>query len=190
MGIRANVALMRIPLNTALILVPLAVAPGVLFYFDVTPKVVVLLTTVAFLLLQPRVWNRGMNMPRGFALLLAAFFVSCLVSTLVSTDPALSLTGTNWRRLGLVSWTGVLLFAAGVAALARSDRREVVILMRCVTLSGAVVALYGILQWAGWDPWLPPSAYRVGDPPWTIVRPPGTLGYVTYFANYLLHLHS
>ena len=45
---------------------------------------------------------------------------------------------------------------------------------------------YGILQYLGWDPWIDPRTYHVGTGVWTIVRPPGTLGYVTYFANYLV----
>src|SRR5208283_2818396 len=38
----------------------------------------------------------------------------------------------------------------------------------------------------GWDPLLPASAYHIGEGIWTIVRPPGTLGYSSYFAVWLV----
>ena len=50
----------------------------------------------------------------------------------------------------------------------------------------ALTALYGIAQYFGWDPVLPAAAYHVGEGVWTIVRPPSTLGYVSYFATWLL----
>ena len=56
-----------------------------------------------------------------------------------------------------------------------------------VHLSGALTALFGIAQYHfGWDPILPKTAYHIGEGIWTIVRPPGTLGYVSYFATWLL----
>src|SRR5471032_2296174 len=45
---------------------------------------------------------------------------------------------------------------------------------------------YGIAQYLGWDPLLPAAAYHTGEGFWTIVRPPGTLGYASYFATWLL----
>jgi hypothetical protein len=43
-----------------------------------------------------------------------------------------------------------------------------------------------VLQYFGWDPWIPKQAYHIGEGIWTIVRPPGTLGYANYFATYLI----
>jgi hypothetical protein len=51
--------------------------------------------------------------------------------------------------------------------------------------SSTVAAVYGMAQYLGWDPLLPASAYHVGEGLWTIVRPPGTLGYSSYFAVWL-----
>jgi hypothetical protein len=47
-------------------------------------------------------------------------------------------------------------------------------------------ALYGIAQYFSWDPILPAAAYHIGEGVWTIVRPPSTLGYASYFATWLL----
>src|SRR5690348_11372973 len=87
-------------------LVALIVAPGALFYFDVTPKLAVLLAGAAALCFaRPRVANRT------FSLLLLATLVSVALSTAFSPDPALSLYGSTWRRYGLVAQFAVLLFA-------------------------------------------------------------------------------
>ena len=48
------------------------------------------------------------------------------------------------------------------------------------------ISLYGIAQYFGWDPWIAKRGYHIGEGIWTIVRPPGTLGYVSYFAGYLV----
>jgi phage shock protein PspC (stress-responsive transcriptional regulator) len=53
-------------------------------------------------------------------------------------------------------------------------------------VAGGLSALYGIAQYFGWDPILPAGAYHIGEGIWTIVRPPATLGYVSYFATWLL----
>src|SRR5437016_9890236 len=53
--------------------------------------------------------------------------------------------------------------------------------------SSIPISLYGAAQYFGWDPWISRRAYHVGEGVWTIVRPPGTLGYVSYFANYLVY---
>jgi tetratricopeptide (TPR) repeat protein len=58
--------------------------------------------------------------------------------------------------------------------------------LRVVSVAGAITALYGIAQYLGWDPILPAAAYRIGEGIWTIVRPPSTLGYASYFATWLL----
>ena len=59
-------------------------------------------------------------------------------------------------------------------------------ILRGIAVAGAIAALYGIAQYFGWDPFLPAAAYHIGEGIWTIVRPPGTLGYVSYFATWLL----
>lgn len=162
-------------------LVPLLLAPGVFFYFDVTPKILVLLagTAVALALWRGRA---GDDAPaRGWLrLLLAAQAGSLLVSTAFSSDPALSLTGTNWRRFGLPVHLAVLI-CAYLLSLERPRS-----ILRVVAISGSLAALYGIGQYFGWDPWVPKQAYHIGEGIWTIVRPPGPLGHAGYFGVYLL----
>ena len=159
-------------------LIALTIAPGYLFYFDVTPKVVVLLVGTAALLAAGAV--RGAS--KSFSVLILLNLVSLAVSTALSTRPGLSLMGTNWRESGLVPQAAGLLFGWSVAGCHGNAR----LVLRGVALSGAAAGAYGIAQYFGWDPFLPAAAYHIGEGIWTIVRPPGTLGYVSYFATWLV----
>ena len=50
------------------------------------------------------------------------------------------------------------------------------------------ISLYGIAQYFGFDPWLDPAGYHAGEGPFTIVRPPSTLGHSNYFGAYLVYV--
>jgi O-antigen ligase len=158
----------------ALALIALILTPGLLFYFDVTPKLVVLLVASGVALVPLR--------RSKLAGLVALSFVSLAISTALSSNPTLSFYGTRWRQYGALAQTAVLIFAWALSA--QSHRIDTV--LRVVSFGGAVTALYGIAQYLGWDPILPAAAYHIGEGIWTIVRPPSTLGYVSYFATWLL----
>jgi len=166
-----------------MVLIPLAIAPGVLFYYDVTPKVTILLlgTTAALIWSWPKD-SLNRHTGRWFGILVLAQTVSLGLSTLLSTRPELSMVGTRWRRYGLITQLAILLFA-WVAAACPPEK-----IVRAIAFSGIPVACYGILQYFGWDPFLPAQSYHVGEGIWTIVRPPATLGHASYFANYLLYV--
>jgi len=178
---------MAVLLGVLLALAPLAIAPGYFFYFDVTPKIALIAGGAAVL-----VWftsrpagkhARGFPSSR-FAVLLAAQWLTLAAATLFSLSPWVSLGGSNWRRMGLITWTAVLILAWAAAHMDAAARRT---MLRWIGGAGLLTALYGIFQYFGLDPFLPARAYHVGEGEWTIVRPPGTLGYVTYFANWLLY---
>ena len=183
-----SVADMGILVSAILAVVPLIILPNFLFYFDITPKVVIFLlgTAIAAPLgaksLQV-LWKERLG--RWLCILLATQAASLTLGTTLSTNPGLSLTGTNWRRFGLVTQIALVIFTALVTAYAAGDRERVRQLLRVVSISGIPVAAYGVLQYFGWDPWIPKQAYHIGEGIWTIVRPPGTLGYANYFATYL-----
>ncbi len=168
-------------------LLPLILAPHWLLYYDVTPKIVVLVagTAVAVLLMAGEAPVRS-PMLRAFGILLAAEGLWLAVSTALSKDPALSLGGSGWRRYGLITHAAVLLLVWIVAQHAAGRPDRVRRLLRAIVAAGIPAAVYGILQYFGWDPLINPGAYHIGAPPLTIVRPPGTLGYASYFATYLL----
>src|SRR5579862_1686344 len=80
-----------------MVLVALIVTPGLLFYYDVAPKIAVLLVGAAAALAWPRRGDAS-RASRPFTWLAAAGVMSVAVSTALSSQPALSLFGTNWRR--------------------------------------------------------------------------------------------
>jgi len=178
---------MRFVLPLVAAVLPVVIAPGMLFYFDVTPKLVFLLIGTAIALV---LWRGDLpvnsRFNRIFYLLLAAEAVSIIVSTLTSTHPALSLNGGNWRRFGLISQLAILMFAALAAADCAGDRARVTVYLKAVVLGAIPVALYAVLQYFGWDPWLPKQSYHAGEDTWSIVRPPSTMGHASYLATYLL----
>ena len=168
---------------------PLIIAPGLLFYFDVTPKAVVLLFATAMLLLFTQKNEFALRTlvkdrpGRWFAGLAAAQALSLTVSAIFAADRALAFTGGAWRRLGVVMDCAVLVFTMLLAANPAMLRP----VLRCATAAGLMAAIYGICQFAGFDPFLPAQAYRAGEGIWTIVRPPSTLGNANYFAGYLIY---
>ena len=187
-------ALLGTTLLAVLVGVPLVIAPGVSFHFDVTPKVVVLLLGSACGLL---LWNGYLpglrclwkhSPSRLFCLLLLAQLVSLALSTILSSSPELSVAGSHWRRLGLVTHASLLVFAAMLMGWLMAAPLRIRLLLRVMTAGVVAPALYGTLQYFGIDPFLAPEAYHVGGPGWDIVRPPGTLGHAGYFTIYLLHV--
>jgi O-antigen ligase len=163
-------------------LIALILTPGWLFYFDVTAKVVVLLAAAAILL--PFTF-RGRRPSPAVAIIAMLYVLSLTLSSLHSSNPALSWFGTNWRRYGALAQIAVLLFAWSIFAtgFATNARRAI---LRAISLATSLAAVYGIAQYAGFDPVLPGSIYHVGEGVWSIVRPPATFGYVSYFATWLV----
>jgi putative inorganic carbon (HCO3(-)) transporter len=179
-----------VPLVVALI--PLIVTPGLLAYFDITPKIAILLFGVSIGLLYRRENERnvrlliGIRAGKWFAALLGAAWLAAAIATAFSLHPALSLNGGNWRRFGLITWTALLLFTLLAVGWLAADPKNIRMLLRAACASGALASLYGIFQYFGWDPLLPATAYQAGEGAFTIVRPPGTLGHADYFAAWLV----
>jgi O-antigen ligase len=165
-----------------LFLTPLVIAPEMLLYFDVTPKVVVLLlgTALAVLLLDPATIS-GIIDSRGwgwvFVLALAAQAASVSLSVIFSRDPALSLVGTNWRRFGLLTQLAIVAFTlASTAELVRRPGTLLAVL-RAVSLAGVATCAYAIFEYSTMD-----TASR---PSWEAIRIASSLGHPVYFANYI-----
>ncbi len=194
MSAPAVLSALQVTIASVLALTPLLIWPGQVFYFDVTPKVAIVLigTSIGLLLLQcasmrgriRRLWADPVG--RCFILLSAAQLIALLASTVFSSNPALSWNGGNWRRLGFVSQSAVIAFGFLIAVACSKSGLQV--LLRAAAATGTAAALYGILQYFGVDPLLPSASYHVGDGVMAIVRPPSTLGHADYFAGYLLYL--
>src|SRR5262245_62148349 len=162
-------------LAAAIGLIGLILAPGLTFYFDVTPKLILLFSAVALFWQWPRPTRRSP---------LWTLTVLMAISLALSAHGSLGLWGTVWRGYGAITQIAILLLALALSV----QWQHIVPMLRVITVVGALPALYGIAQYAGFDPILPASAYHVGEGVWTIVRPPSTLGYVSYFATWLLFI--
>jgi O-antigen ligase len=165
--------------------IALIITPGLMFYFDVAPKVAVLLVGTAALLIGST-RQRAIPRPYTFWIWLAASLVSLGVSTVFSANRALSVFGSTWREYGAATQAAVLLLAAMVAWNTAGREDSVKAMLRAVAAAALASGAYGIAQYFGWDPFQPAEAYHVGEGVWTIVRPPGTMGYASYFATWLL----
>jgi O-antigen ligase len=183
---------MRLVTAAITFLVPLALTPGLLFYYDITPKDVLILLGAAVLALfaagnfsliqRLRLSRRG----RWYVGLVAGMIVMPALAALSSPLAAMAWNGSNLRRWGAITEMATLaiafLIALGVGS-SRSGRR---LLLRCWCVAGVVASAYGILQYFGWDPIIPAYLYQVGEGSFQIVRPPATLGHSDYFAAFLL----
>ena len=158
----------------AIAAIALILAPGTTFSFDIVPKLLVLLVAAALAAFPLR--------RSRLLYLIILTLVSLAVSTALSPRPSLSFYGSAWRRYGALAQFAVLLLAWSISGVAHRAG----VFLRVVTAAGVITALYGIAQYFGWDPILPAAAYHVGEGVWTIVRPPSTLGYASYFATWLL----
>jgi O-antigen ligase len=173
-------------------LVPLAIAPGLLSAFDITPKIAILLFCESVLLLFCKQIVNGLRQlyrstsGRLLVACLTIEWLSALASTLSSSNRSLSMLGSSWRRDGLIAESAILFFALIVAAWFAQDQRRIRVILRAAVVTGAAASLYGIAQYFGWDPFLPSKAYQAGEDLFTIVRPPATFGHADYFANWLV----
>ncbi len=179
-----------VPLVAAL--VPLIITPGPLSYFDITPKIAVLLLGSSLSLLYPgaNISNVRalLRLPAGrwFAVLLGLTWISSAIASASSAYPMLSLHGGNWRRHGLITESALLIFILFSAGWIAAGPNNLRLLLRACCVSGTLGALYGIAQYFGIDPWLASSGYQAGEGPFTIVRPPGTLGHADYFGAWMV----
>jgi O-antigen ligase len=173
-------------------LAPLALAPHLLFYYDITPKVGLLLLGAAIsLALASLEWDSlrtfcGTRYGRRYTMATGAAIVLAGLATLCSAHPALAWNGSSWRQMGAVTECAVVLAALGIAVYSVRSPTRLNWLLTAMCGAGFLSSLYGIAQYFGWDPLLPKAGYEAGEGIFQIVRPPGTLGHSDYFAAFLL----
>jgi hypothetical protein len=120
-------AILRVPMSFLIILVvamtPLAIWPGFSFYFDVVPKIAILLCGVALLLLTcaytPSAFEGFSRSRFGRPLTLGylAPMVTTIAAAAMSADPLAAWNGSNWRRFGALEQIAVILAAWLLSAL-------------------------------------------------------------------------
>ena len=168
-------------------LVPIVILPGWSLSFDVIPKVVVAFIGAALALVLVRhAPAQPARSLRFFYILAGTQAVTIVAATVFSTHRSLSIFGSAWRRSGLPAELAVLILGVMTALHLAANRKHFRVLLRVTVAAALPVAIYGIVQYFGIDPFLTPAGYHFGEGRFTIVRPPSTLGHAAYFATYLL----
>jgi O-antigen ligase len=173
-------------------LVPLILTPRLLYYYDITPKVAILMLAAALGLaaaafeLDSWIAFARSRWGRWYLIASAGCVLVSGIAAWHSAEHDLAWYGSNWRRMGALTECATVLAAMWIAQRAARSQRDLAMLLRATCLAGLLSSLYGIAQYLGWDPILPRDAYAVGEGVFEIVRPPGTLGHSDYFAAFLV----
>ena len=166
-------------------LVALVILPGWSFYFDVTPKVVIVLLGAAAAIPMLR-WPSGRR-ARWVTGLIAIQGIAIVAATAFSTNRWVSFYGSTWRKNGMLVELAVLIIAlAGAGQF--SDPERLRNWLRITIAASIPISVYAVFQYFGLDPVFPPNAYHFGEGRFMIVRPPSTLGHAAYLATYLLYV--
>ena len=177
-------------------LAPLALAPHLLFYYDVTPKIAILFVGAALVFILTAfdtTFNLdslrafcGTPLGKAFSVSVLALVAVTGLSVVLSEHTSLAWYGSNWRRFGGLTQGVCLILALILAASTRGSEDRMLPILRAICAAGLVAAVYGILQYFGWDPIQSATTYEAGEGPFRIVRPPSTMGHSDYFAAFLL----
>jgi len=171
--------------------IPLLISPGLLFHYDIAPKIVLLAAAAALALLRFRelpgeataLWSRREG--RWFIALAAAQLTWFGITAATSTRPWLSLFGSGWRRFGFIEALSLVVIAIAVSAALSARPGGIRPLLRVIVCAGLLGSVYGISQYFGVDPLQPATVYLAHAGDSTIVRPPGTMGHADYFGWWL-----
>src|SRR5947209_6285719 len=129
----------------AAVIVPLILTPaGLLFHFDIAPKVIVLALAAAIPLMRFRsmpvelaaLWARRSG--RWLIILAVAQVLWFGVTTLTSSRLWFSVFGSGWRRLGLVEIAALLILAVFVAGGVCSRPDSTRTILRMIVCAGFV----------------------------------------------------
>jgi O-antigen ligase len=172
-------------------LLPLLITPGLLFHYDITPRVAMLALIVAIASMRATDVARGVSAllsrraGRWLCAVAAIQIVWLGVSTAISERPWVSLLGSSWRRMGLLTTVALVLCAVLVAGDCLLKTEGVRVILRATAVAAILASIYGIGQYFDIDPLQTASAYHAHAGDSVIVRPPGTMGNADFFAWWL-----
>jgi len=164
----------------AVVLVPFIFFPvGKNADYFYAPKVYALVVITAMflftLLLSTRSLNRFIKFDR-INLLLFLYFLLLLISLFFAHDIKMAILGRAYRVEGLITLTTYFLLFLAARAVALPEKK----LFMGITISAALLSIYGIAQYYGFDP-LPRDFIRGG---WKVAF--ATFGNPNFFGSYLV----
>ena len=82
---------------------------------------------------------------------LAAYGISAVMSTVFSIAPEVSITGDLFREEGIFTLLSYICLTLSFSVLVPS-KQDAIILIKWLLISGALISLYGIIQYFGYNP--------------------------------------
>ncbi len=178
-----------------LILVPLAFSGAVYTKYSL-PKFVVLLVGASALLLlmaqRPALLSLkqgGANSDSRFRLVsvVGFYFLAVAVSTLFGVAPMVSLFGSHFNHMGLITRVCFFIFFVALSAGIGASERRLRATLWVIAATGCLVAAYAVAQSFGVEPFVRRSLYTFPTPGGAIVRVCASLGHADYLGNFLCY---
>ena len=178
-----------------LVLVPLALSTALYTKYSLPKFVVLLIGASALLVLMAQrpallsFKHGGSNSDSGFRLvsLVGFYFVAVAVSTVFGVAPVVSLFGSHFNHMGLITHACFFIFfVALIAGIGASESRLRVTLW-AIAATGCLVAAYAVAQSFGVEPFVPRSLYTFPTPEGPIARVCASLGHADYLGNFLCY---
>ena len=172
-------------------LVPLAFSTEV-YRIYVLPKFAILLVGAALILLLLGLVAASstgslITLKSKHVALALLYVGAAALSTLLGVSPLASFFGSYQNEMGLLSRLCFFVCFIGLIVAVGRNRQHLVILVWLIAATGSLVAIYAFIQFFGWDPFLPLSAYTMRSPGGPVVRVIGSLGHSNYLGNFLLY---
>lgn len=178
-----------------LVLVPLVFSTAVYTKYSL-PKFVVLLVGASVLLLlmaQTRVFRAlkqsGPYSRDGKRLVIVVcfYFFAVAVSTLFGVAPVVSLFGSNFNHMGLITRLCFFIFFVALSTGIGASETRLRTTLWVLAATGFLVATYAVAQSFGVEPFVRSSLYTFPTPEGSIVRVSASLGHADYLGNFLCY---
>lgn len=178
-----------------LVLVPLALS-SVLYTKYSLPKFVVLLVGASALLLfmaqRPALlsFKQGRsNSDSTFRLVSVVrfYFLAVAVSTLFGVAPVVSLFGSHFNHMGLITRGCFFIFFVALTSAMGASESRLRVTLWVIAATGCSVAVYAVAQSFGVEPFVRRSLYTFPTPGGAIVRVCASLGHADYLGNFLCY---
>ena len=120
-------------------------------------------------------------------LIVCLYLVTVALSTIFGVAPLVSLFGSFYNQMGLMTHLCFLTCFLGLVIGIGASEARLQRALWAVAMTGLLVAAYALIQFSGRDPFLPHASYRFKTGSGFIFRVLGTMGHADYLGNFLLY---